>query len=404
MDGTEDITSGAKAKSIAAAGAIAGAVPFIISTVSVSTVNGHITRYRDNVAIGGGGIALALGAVATVIAVRSKSRGAIIGGAVAVLALGGYQLAKGFGAFESGAGATSSSSMDISMPTIPTTPPEPKVDPNDPATCADAHSCFQIGEKLGDTDPKRSLVAYTRACDFKSPSGCYNAGIDWGEDSAPTKDLAKAIGFFQRACDLEDAPGCANLGVYYLHGEGVAKDEAKGLELTKRACELHGANGCKNLAAIYREGIGVPANPAKALEIGIQACDLDQSKEAAAACNATGAMLASKKKMSKHDGEQARQLFEKACDRSAEHCYNLGVSYEQGFGGTKKDLVKARGLYQKGCDAGNLEACDNLGVFFDNGLGGPKDRAAAKSLFDKACKGGVDNACKNLDVNVKKKK
>ena len=51
----------------------------------------------------------------------------------------------------------------------------------------------------------------------------------------------------------------------------------------------------------------------------------------------------------------------------------------------KKSETRAAQLYQKGCDGGNAGACQNLGLMYEHGEGGlRKDRAKAREYFDKA--------------------
>jgi len=92
----------ARDKPAAIAGAISGFVPFVIhsSTSSSVTVNGVVESagYRDNVALGAGVLALACGLIALLFAVKGKAPPARLGLAIAVIALGAYQIARGIGA------------------------------------------------------------------------------------------------------------------------------------------------------------------------------------------------------------------------------------------------------------------------------------------------------------------
>ena len=102
---TDDISLSTTDKSAAIAGGIAGLVPFVISAASTSSVteNGHVVSfsYRDNVAIGAGVVAVLCGIVAAALAAKHKSGGARLAIGIAVLALGAYQIARGFGVFAS---------------------------------------------------------------------------------------------------------------------------------------------------------------------------------------------------------------------------------------------------------------------------------------------------------------
>lgn len=102
---TDDISLSTTDKSATIAGGIAGLVPFVISTASTSTVteNGRTVSfsYHDNVAIIGGVIAVLCGIVAATMAAKNKSGGTRLAIGIAVLALGAFQIARGFGVFAS---------------------------------------------------------------------------------------------------------------------------------------------------------------------------------------------------------------------------------------------------------------------------------------------------------------
>ena len=105
----------------AIAGGIVGAIPFGIhvSSSSMSTVNGHVTSfvYRDWIAVICGVIAMICG-VLTVVAARKEQlrRALAFAAGIGVLALGGVQIARGFGVFESpGNYSDNSTSMSVAM-------------------------------------------------------------------------------------------------------------------------------------------------------------------------------------------------------------------------------------------------------------------------------------------------
>jgi hypothetical protein len=105
LDMTDDISLSTTDKSAAIAGGIAGLVPFVINAASTSSVteNGQIVSfsYRDNVAIAAGVVAVLCGIVAAAMAAKNKSGGTRLAIGIAVLALGAFQIARGFGMFAS---------------------------------------------------------------------------------------------------------------------------------------------------------------------------------------------------------------------------------------------------------------------------------------------------------------
>jgi len=112
-------SGGSSWRMAAIAGAIVGAIPFLIhaSTSSVSTFNGEVTSfiYRDWVAVIAGFIAATLGLLALVAARGAKRQRALAFAAgAAVLVLGVAQVARGFGVFASPSDADNRSSFSIS--------------------------------------------------------------------------------------------------------------------------------------------------------------------------------------------------------------------------------------------------------------------------------------------------
>ncbi len=384
--------SGGPWKGLASAGAIVGAVPFGLSmaTVSSSTVNGEVTSfvYRDWIAVVCGVIALVLGVV-TLWMSRSEKlrRGLAIGAGIGVLALGGLQIARGFGVF-----ATPPSDHSfVSAPSVTVEPPPKRVvDPTRPETCFDQDSCFQLGRVLEEAnDLEKAAIAYTRACEEKAVGGCFNAGF-----LLRNRDLAEqAHAQFQRGCDLGYTAACNEAALAYKSGKGAPKDIDRARKMFDEGCAKDLALACTNLADFYANALGVEADPTRAFELFVKGCDL-KDEEAAIACDRAGGALYVGRGV-ESDKVRATAYFDKGCELSPNYCYNSGVMAEHGDG-TAKDLPRSRALYEKACKAGNPEGCNNLGHFFDEGIGGPLDKAAAKTLFQSACDAGLELGCTNL--------
>jgi hypothetical protein len=85
---------------LAGVGLAIGVAPFAASVTTLSNVGGHVT-YRDWVAIPGGAIAAGFGAAALVMTLRGRRKLGMLALAIGVVALGAYQLARGFGVFAS---------------------------------------------------------------------------------------------------------------------------------------------------------------------------------------------------------------------------------------------------------------------------------------------------------------
>ena len=384
------VPSGGPWKGFAIAGAVIAAVPFAVrmSTVSSTSFNGEVTSfvYRDWIAVICGVIALVLGAAALWMA-RGETlrRGLAIAAGLGVIAFGGFQIARGFGVFEQPPGGTS-------MPTITMDPPPPRAvaDPSRPETCTG--TCFELGRKLeAEKDFERAIVAYTRACEEKSISGCFNAGFLLKKAAKPAFDKAHAL--FVRGCELADAASCNEAALDFKLGRGAPKDLVRARKMFEEGCTNSVALACANLADFYDNGIEVDIDLKRALELFVKSCDLEDP-DAALACDRAGIALYTGKG-TKTDTKRAAEYFGKGCKLAPAYCYNLGVLHEEGKV-VAKDLEKARELYDKACKADDRSACNNLGHFLDKGLGGPKDRAAAKQLFQKSCDAGLELGCTNL--------
>jgi TPR repeat protein len=405
---------------VIAAGGVAGLAPFVfsLSESSYSTVNGVVEHavYRDWFAVVGGLIAVAFGAIGIIGALRAKKPTVIAG--IAVVLLGGYQIARGFGVFWKPNASTPSTSISFE----PTKAPAD----DDPATCSDGLACFKLAEKLEAPDPAKAIVGYARACDRKIVGGCHNAAMLLNRDGA-NKDPVRARALYQRECDLLPK-NCVDIGELYWRGEGGAKDLPHAIAAFKTSCDANDPGGCEDLGVAYRDGIGVATDPKQAFELLAKACDLDTAKSHSGACDDAGVKLLKGVGVAV-DAKRAAAYFQKACDREPKACHDLGVVTEHGDG-VPKDVAAARGIYKRACDAGDADsclalgivmenatppeladaramyklacdakqaaACTNLGVMVAHGRGGAKDVAAGKALFKQGCDGGDQNGCDNL--------
>jgi TPR repeat protein len=350
------------------AGAVAGSLPFAMSMSSSSTrtINGELvaSTYRDWLAVGGGGVALACGLAGLVLSLRAKAGGAWIAGALAIAAFGGYQLARGFGVFEPH--AESHSSVTITETRV-AKPPAPPPAPVDPAKCPDQNTCDNLAAELDKTDKPAALVARTRSCELGEKYACRDAAfaLDRANQSA------KAVPFYQKGCDLDDGECCYDLSVDYATGDGVAKDPARSLALVTKSCDLQSKLACKNLALLYDRGEGVKADAAKAFALAVKACDdgpgvdSGMAQYVGVACTLAAKSLRAGKgthkdaKAAAAYDASALVYYKAGCDADPAHCVNLGNAYGDGRG-VKKDLAMAKQLYDKACQAGDKIGCDNL--------------------------------------------
>ena len=364
------------AGNVAIAGGIVGLLPFLIHSMaeSVTTVNGAVTTFtvHDTFAIGGGAIAVALGLTGLALGLRRHRDGLAIGLCLAAVALGGFQIARGFGTF---AHAETDATMTAVVAPHAAPPPDPD------APCETGSACFSLARQLRTSDPRHALAAFKRTCELEHADGCFEAAV-----MSPPSDPATTA-LYQRACDLGLASGCTNAATAYLTGDGVPKDPERALKMLIAACDANEPLGCRNASVIYRDGLGVDRDLQKTREFAAKACDRSEKAEAAS-CTSAGVGYA-------EAPERAYTYFTKACDRDPSECHNLAVVTATG-NGAPADQVAARLLYSKACEARNLQSCNNLGILVRDGLGGAKDLDAARGFFSRACSGGEQMGCANL--------
>ncbi|MCG3174783.1 MAG: hypothetical protein GMKNLPBB_03063 [Myxococcota bacterium] len=78
-------------------------------------------------------------------------------------------------------------------------------------------------------------------------------------------------------------------------------------------------------------------------------------------------------------------------------CAVLGMCYEHGECGLKKDPTRAGILYGEACEGGDMPSCSRLGRCYLHGRCGlEKNRERARLYYDQACRGGDSDACKLL--------
>jgi hypothetical protein len=98
----------------------------------------------------------------------------------------------------------------------------------------------------------------------------------------------------------------------------------------------------------------------------------------------------------KQSNTEARALYQRACDGGEMlGCANLGSLYESGHG-MKQDYVQERVLFQKACDGGEMMGCTGIGFLYEKGQGVKQDFAQARALYQRACDGGEMMGCTDL--------
>lgn len=163
-------------------------------------------------------------------------------------------------------------------------------------------------------------------------------------------------------------------------------------ENCKAQCDKNEPNSCYKLAMAYRFGnSGVKRDLATARSLYEKAC----SGGVAIACVDLGVSLEQGIGGSK-DVDGAYAIYKKACDNGEPAgCTWLGTLYTKGLG-VQQNIDKAARLYQNGCNGGHAPGCTFLGFFHQDGKGVTKDESLATQLFERACRGDNGQACHQL--------
>jgi TPR repeat protein len=77
---------------------------------------------------------------------------------------------------------------------------------------------------------------------------------------------------------------------------------------------------------------------------------------------------------------------------------NLGITYQNGYGGVAQDYVKAREWYEKAAGKGDATSMGNLGWLYYNGDGVAQDYAKAREWYEKAVDKGDATSMGNLGL------
>ncbi|MEO8845580.1 MAG: hypothetical protein ABI591_04080 [Kofleriaceae bacterium] len=93
-----------------------------------------------------------------------------------------------------------------------------------------------------------------------------------------------------------------------------------------------------------------------------------------------------------HDGDNARALFQKACDLgSTMGCTDLGWAFLEGIAG--RDNLRALELFTRTCDAGDPRGCSYLASMYEHHhetKGVKADPQRARALYERVCSGKID--------------
>ena len=262
-----------------------------------------------------------------------------------------------------------------------------------------------------------SFLAFDKACEKDNAYKCHILGDAFLEGGLVRQDYAEAKRYYEKACSAGYAQSCRELADMYQRGLGVLKDAKKAqtyyqkaatLQKTDKtgtknqpnyhalACEAGEFGACTTAEIDYLEGRGVIKNKKRALHYAMKRCQLLHDT-----CVHVGMLYEQGKYGLKRDFSKASTYYQKACQvQNAEGCYKLGNLYYYGKG-VKQSYAKAFYYYKHACKniwkPGVPEGCNNLAVLYEKGKGVKRNLKKARYYYQKACDFQYFPACHVLD-------
>ena len=255
-------------------------------------------------------------------------------------------------------------------------------------------------------DVQKAREMVEAACERGSGMAChalgenYRSGMPYLALQRTDSDQKRALDYFRKACDLGFAVGCYDAATRYKNGGGspVPVDPEQYFALMQRGCEMGYPPACLEAGKLQRDGDGIEKNETRGAAMLYATWRLtkrtrgnvsfttlqDKNGKPVARDTATmptGALLAGYH-LDRGDDERAMNIYERACDRGegvactqagARHLRTGSLSSQ-----SDSDLDSALNLLERGCtDHGTASSC-LVYVLLD----GPKD-VTQDAKFDK---------------------
>ena len=253
-------------------------------------------------------------------------------------------------------------------------------------------------EKLTELAEKGDAIAQNRL------------GIRYEKGLGVKKDLRQAAAWYKKAALQNHAIAQSNYAVCLLKMTNDRRIIKEAVEWLEKSAAQNNPQGLSNLALAYSKGWAGPKNLDKAAELYKRAVaagnanTLPKLQKLADAGNPAGqfhlATLLETGRGIKKDLTKARELYQKAADQNHTRAIAvLGLFNEFGVSGPK-DMPKAIRLYQTASERGDAQAQNALGKCYFHGNGVKKNAKQAAVLFEKAAKQGYGEAMNNLGYLV----
>ena len=226
---------------------------------------------------------------------------------------------------------------------------------------------YQNAEFCAESDYKKALEYFEIGAErnhlysIELVGNYYRVGVG-GDDEEAQK---KAAEYLTRAVDMGSNYGRVELAFCYESGYGVEKDYQKSFDLFKDAASNNYPYANTKMAVYYEDGILGEPNLAEALvqyQIAAEA-GMTEAIYHVGRYNKYGLSIP-------ENPEEALRLFQQAAEsNNASALVELGLAYEQEYGGTEFDAAKAIVYMTKAAELDYTYAQYKLGTYYYYGLG-----------------------------------
>jgi uncharacterized protein len=254
-----------------------------------------------------------------------------------------------------------------------------------------ADGCSALNLYFNDRqDWNRALIYGSAGCLAGDAASCTNIAVQAYFGRGTAQNRPHAFKLWYRACKMREYQACSNAGVMILHGiDGAPQDPVAARRLFELACNSPSKRGCDNLATCYEQGLGGTKDFRQAVELYLRSCNETGN---AVACTYAGLLIEENSQNAEHRAK-ALSLYEKGCSAQP----NGGCFTTEEMKRYYPGAYSEEGYDRRACEDAEQSAlaCYNAGIGYERGYGGTPDRDRAKFFLDKACnEGKLRKACR----------
>ena len=211
------------------------------------------------------------------------------------------------------------------------------------------------------------MAALERGCELGGARACLELAAVLGAPASDAAQHTRAAQIFERLCGEGLALGCREAGRAREDGSVVARDLVAARSFYQKACVGEDLSSCTRVGFMMARGLGGPAEPNKAAAVLRVSCESAE----VSSCTTLGQLASIKSEGAQEALDRAQRALTERCD--------VQQGADSPAEGQRSSLVAA--------------SCEALGVLWKRGMGTKRDLARARSLFDRACQAGRPSAC-----------